>query len=414
MTGGKDILLVSYYFPPLGMGGVGRPYALAKCLPEHGYRVHVLTVKNIMYPAYDYAPLESLDRDLIYRTGSLDPSRLLYLLGKRKQKQPGYPGITGRLPVYLPDLKRGWNYFAIRRAGRVIKRHKVSTVITTSPPVSSHLIGLKLKLKYGIKWIADFRDFWFPLPIEKAYRQGFTRNYSLRLKDMIVRNADAIVAVNEDIRDYLGRGEVIYNGADESAAEFWKRGFRKEGNSFTIGLLGTFNELVPIEPLLAAVRRIIDAEKEGGRKIYLKHAGQSDNSMRAQIKKYDLIDRVELMGYLPKEEAMVSLAPCNVLYLALKNTAPYHILPGRTFELMMSGKPIVGLVPHDSAVGRLLREYPAGIVIDDMSIDRLAEVIIAIMNEQVSSNVLIDANLAYKYSSRRMADDYASLIGGLV
>ena len=63
MTPEKDILLLSYYFPPLGMGGVGRPYALYRHLPECGYNVIVLTVKDVLYPAYDYSMLDDEDEE---------------------------------------------------------------------------------------------------------------------------------------------------------------------------------------------------------------------------------------------------------------------------------------------------------------------------------------------------------------
>jgi len=74
----KTVLLVAYYFPPMGMGGVGRPYALFRYLPDYGYNVIVLTVKDILYPQYDYSLLNEGDKSCIYRTGSLDPARLLY------------------------------------------------------------------------------------------------------------------------------------------------------------------------------------------------------------------------------------------------------------------------------------------------------------------------------------------------
>lgn len=396
------------------MGGAGRPYALAKYLPSHGYRVHVVTVKDIVYPGYDYSPLDNLNRERIYRTGSFDPARILYLLGMRVQKRSGYPGITGQLPLYLPDLKRGWNYFAYRKARELIERFKIPLVITTSPPPSSHLIGLKLKMRTRVKWIADFRDYWFPLPIEQIYKQGFARNYSIRLKDMIAAKADEIVSVNEDIREYFGRGRVIYNGADEAVAELWHDNRSGNENRFTVGLFGTFNELVPIEPLLAAIGKIIDSGDEGKRKIFIKHTGPSNSSTRELAAKYGLSDRVEFQGYLPKEKAIRSLSACDLFYIALKNMAPYHILPGRMFELFMSGKTIIGMVPRDSAVAKLINEYPGGKVIDNMSVEALADAIVSCLRDPEQLSFSPGSDSRYKYSARRTADHYAGLIKSLI
>ncbi len=413
MADGKNILLISYYFPPLGGGGVGRSSALARYLPEHGYDVHVVTVKDIVYPGYDYTQLEGVGTSRIYRTGSIDPARILYLLGKRNQKRAGFPKITGKLPLYLPDLKRGWNYFAYRKARELIRKFNIDLVITTSPPPSSHLTGLKLKMRDGVKWVADFRDFWFPLPIEKIYRQGFARNYAMRLKDMIVDKADEIVSVNEDIGKYLGRGVTIQNGAEESLTDLW-RNSTGTPDQYCIGLFGTFNELVPVEPLLKAVREISDSGNEGGREIRIKHVGPGNTYIMEAASKYGLGDRISFGGYRLKNDAIKFLADCDLFYLALEDMTPYHILPGRTFELLMSGKPIVGMVPAGSSVDKLLREYPNGHVFNSDSTESLIEAIDECRRDTERSGIKLDPDSIYKYSTRRMVDEYARLIDRLV
>ena len=72
----KSVLIIAYYFPPLGLGGVQRMSKLAKYLPQFGYNVRVLTVKPICYPAYDQTLLEELPSSVeIYRSGSRDPAQ---------------------------------------------------------------------------------------------------------------------------------------------------------------------------------------------------------------------------------------------------------------------------------------------------------------------------------------------------
>lgn len=407
MDDGRNILLVSYYFPPLGMGGVGRPCALARYLPQHGYNVHVVTVKDIVYPNYDDSPLENLDRSKIYRTNSLDPARVLYLAGKRKQRRPGYPSITGKLPLYLPDLKRGWNPFAASKASAIIEKYNIETVITTSPPPSTHLIGLKLKSRFGIKWIADFRDFWFPLPIEKIYRSRKLREYSFRLKDRITSRADGIIAVNEDIRDYYGRGEVICNGADEALYDIWREHDAKT-NEFRIGLYGTFNELIPLEPLLKAIKLLRENCEEANRRIAFRLAGHIDDSLVELIDHYGLRDRVDLLGYLPKEDAIMAMAECNLFYLGVKSVERFHILPGRTFDLMLSGKLIIGLVPSGSAIERKLTEYPQGCAVTNEA-DLFKELEKHYLTPKTDLEPLSKEEL-YRYTSRRLAEEYAEVL----
>ncbi len=214
MPPNRNILLISYYFPPLGMGGVGRSLGLMKHLPKHGYNVTVLTVKDILYPEYDRTLLSGLDEDKIIRTDSCDPSRILYLLGARKKLSFGFSNTSILSLLYYPDLKRGWNPFALRAARKIIKEKDISAVITTSPPPSSHLVGLRLKKETGITWIADFRDIWFSESIDHVYPTDFQRNFAGRQRDRIIAFADEIVTVYSTIRKCLGRGEVIMNGAE--------------------------------------------------------------------------------------------------------------------------------------------------------------------------------------------------------
>ncbi|MCK5739102.1 glycosyl transferase family 1, partial [bacterium] len=69
----KKVLIISYYFPPMGMGGTQRSAKFVKYLPDSGWTPSVLTVKNIRYYAHDPALLADLGDIRIIRTGSLDP-----------------------------------------------------------------------------------------------------------------------------------------------------------------------------------------------------------------------------------------------------------------------------------------------------------------------------------------------------
>ena len=68
-----------------------------------------------------------------------------------------------RLNFFIPDSRIGWNYFAFKKAKKIIKNNKIDYVITTGPPHSSHLIGQKIHNKYKLKWIVDLRDPWSEL-----------------------------------------------------------------------------------------------------------------------------------------------------------------------------------------------------------------------------------------------------------
>jgi len=411
MPDNKNILLISYYFPPLGMGGVKRPYALFKYLPEFGYDVTVVTVKNICYPEYDYSRMESISEDLIHRTGSTDPSRIMYLLGIKRHKNSGAKSkLQSRF--FFPDSKRGWNKFALRKAKRIIKKKKISTILTTSPPLSTHLIGMELKEKYDIPWIADFRDFWFSLPIEKAYMYENQVSAANRIKNQIVNMADEIVSVNNCIKNYLGRGQVIMNGAEIGNIDVNS----KNNDTFVIGVLGTINYLCPIEPLFRAVASLIKNATSIKDKINIVHVGNIDQESKDLVNKYNLRDVVELHGYLPVKQALETIYKSDVLYLAVNQFDNYHILPSRIFDYLVSGLSILGVVSPDSDAALLLKEHPKGKVVGPEAIDEISEHILNLYEQRndLKKHRSVSEELRNKYSTRAMAEKYSKLLDRLI
>ncbi|MCX6828256.1 MAG: glycosyltransferase [candidate division Zixibacteria bacterium] len=408
----RTILLISYYFPPLGMGGVGRPLALYKYLPESGYKVRVLTVKNILYPEYDYSLLEGIDAANVIRTDSFDPARLLYLLGLRNTMALDTSGIRSLSRRRRPDSKRGWHFFALRKAEEIIKREKIDAVITTSPPPSSHLLGLKLKEKFNIRWVADFRDLWFSLPIEQVYAHPADQAYALDLKKMIIERADEVVSVNNDIRRYLGRGEVIMNGADIETARLWEGPKARSDDRLVIGLLGTINYLCPIEPLLKGISALIKADSKWKERLSIIHVGHCAKEAIASISRHGLEDIIRRKGYLPKGEAIKAMADCDLLYLAVEKFGGYNILPGRIFDYLISGKPILGVVAKDSDAAALLHEYPLGTVIPPEKSELIARHLeeMAGRPKIIDRSPKLDEHIKLKYSSITTAKKYAALL----
>src|SRR3990172_4970802 len=164
----RKVLFIAYYFPPLGMGGTQRVAKFAKYLPEFDWQPYIVTVKNIAYYSYDETLIKDIAKVKVIRTGSFDPQRLFYILNKFKKKQASAAGLSPKKRklnqvlnwLLIPDTKILWLPFVLFHAVKIIKRENIKHIITTSPPHSVHLAGFLLKIFFGIKWFADFRDGW--------------------------------------------------------------------------------------------------------------------------------------------------------------------------------------------------------------------------------------------------------------
>ena len=250
----RRVLLICYYFPPLGLGGVGRPLNLFKRLPDYGWECDVLTVKNVAYRAYEPELLDGLDTSRIFRSGSRDPQRLLYLMGVRTVSASA---ISRGKPVsekFFPDSKISWVKPAMRLGGKLCRRRGYDVILSTSPPISSHLVGLELSERYDVPLLADFRDFWTIYKAEDVFDDKDQVRKARRLLEEIRTGAAAVTTVNRSIADYLGGGEVITNGYDPDLAGYWRD--EPDRERFTIGLLGHQHDTRQVEPLFEVLQRV--------------------------------------------------------------------------------------------------------------------------------------------------------------
>jgi len=414
----KKILLVAYFFPPIGMGGVGRSFGLYNHLPKYGYHTSVITVKNIAYQNHDDSLLNGIDKSNIIRTGSLDPSRILYLLGKRGGDAKKGSAFKKSFLTW-PDYKRCWVPFAQKAAENEILKGNCFAIITTSPAPSAHLIGLRLKKKYNIPWIADFRDLWYSLPIEEIYHTKMQEKYALNLKNEIVKSADRVVTVNNSISEYLnaekGKAKIIYNGFDSKYRDNWNPQ-NTTTDKFRIGILGTINELCPIEPLLNAVSLLQNQYPELRDKLNIIHVGQIESNINRLILKYGLQNNVSLKGYMSKGDAISELAVSDLLYFHVKEQKRFQILPGRLFDLLASGKPMIGIAPEKSDASALIEEYKCGICLNNPEPQKIADALYDIYakKQRREKSSLSNGDDSIIYSTERMARKFAELLDQIV
>ena len=213
----KKVLLITYYFPPSGGAGVQRWLKTIKYLPEFGVEPIVLTVDpNVAsYPQVDTALCNEVpDFVKVYRTTTKE----ILSLYKRvsPQKQVPYGGFANepnptllqkisrfiRGNFFLPDPRKGWNKYALAKAKEIIETEAIETIVTTSPPHSTQLIGLELKRQYPhLKWVADLRDPWTDIYYnEDLYPTRLAKKRNLRYECSVLQNADQVITVSEECR----------------------------------------------------------------------------------------------------------------------------------------------------------------------------------------------------------------------
>lgn len=346
------ILLISYFFPPIGMAGAARPFGLFRYLPDFGYRPYVVTVKDIVYPAHDMTMLTAEDEEFISRTESLDPSRILYRLGFRGAHQPNQSGLMSRWAT--PDFKIGWRRFALKEAEQLIERHNIKLIVTTSPPPSIHQIGMLLKKRHGITWVADFRDMWVSRPIEDAYSNQRQRDYSQEALSQYRETADVMIGVNESVANYVGARHIVSNGVDPLTYSAWDSAPNQTDNIFRVGYLGTTDTGQTLKPFIKSLADALHQTGKSAKDAKVVFVGKANATLlRELFANEDMLESLELAGYLPRREAVVNLSSVDVLLATLPDDRLAHVTGSKIFDYLVSGKPVITIAPRESELGKL-------------------------------------------------------------
>ena len=358
----RHLLLIAYYFPPWGMGGVQRPFKLAKYLPEQGWDVTVIAPETGAYHAHDASLLEELPNGVtVHRVPAGFANR-----AKGSIQSGQAAGSSGLLQLVArgiqqwlrwPDDKRGFAKRARKLAGQLAKDTRFDAVLTTSPPPSIHLAGMALARSSGIPWIADFRDPWL-VRRDDWGPSLFHFLYNRRLRKRMLRRANGVLATSDTTANELSRQvkgrrvQTIPNGFDE--ADFANVTSGGGIDPLTIALYGTVSPSIGADQLFGVLGAFHDRYPEI--EFRIRHIGVSTGVDAADLARVcGLSELFETTGYLPHRAAVRELMAADVVALSMPRDPELDgTIPGRTFEVLRSLKPILLCAPRGGALARLL------------------------------------------------------------
>jgi len=374
----KKVLIITYYWPPSGGAGVQRWLKFTKYLPEFGWEPIILTVQpeDASYPLLD-TTLEDEVREGIRVIKT--PSREIY---KLYQKFTGAENIPSagfaneksnsfkhkiakfiRGNFFIPDPRRGWNRYATREAMKILAEEKdIQCIITSSPPHSTQLIGLKLQKRFSIPWLADLRDPWTDIfYYEKLYTTLPAHWLNLMHEKRVLKNADRIIVVGPFLKKMIEKKygvdrkkvQVVVNGFDED--DFSNIPDQEETDS-SLTYVGTLSDQYPIDSLVETFYNLIGENPE----MKFRFVGSvSSNSRKAlsripekNIEYIPHVSHVEAIRYMRQSGALLLIIP--------DHSSGEGILTGKLFEYLASGRPIVGIGPVDGDAASVIRECGAG------------------------------------------------------
>ncbi len=367
----RRVLIVAYYFPPMGLSGVQRVAKFARYLPLFGWQPTVLTVKPGGYFAYDDALLDETLRAGVQvdRTGSIDPTRLFRRGATVSLPKEGSRQLLSAVSQFCfqPDNKIGWYPAAVARGSERLKEG-FDLVFSSAPPYSGHLIAATLARRHGLPLVVDYRDAWVRNP-RHVYPTRVHRWVNEAMERSVHRTASHVTAINETIAAGLGMPTdappppvtVLPQGFDE--ADFNVAPQRFSGEKMTLCYSGVFYDAQTPDVFLKALARQRAERPDVRTRVRAVFVGLVPEASRALAARLELGDDVEYAGYLPHEQVPSYLKGSDVLWMTIGERAGAEgISTGKLYEYMGARKPILALVPEGEAA-RTLRAYEAAEIV---------------------------------------------------
>ena len=380
----KKILLITYYFPPSGGAGVQRWLKTINYLPQAGVETIVLTVDPTVasYPQID----ESLCNDIpsnikVYRTKTREILSLYKKVSPKNEIPYGgfanepNPNLIQQISrfirgnFFLPDPRRGWNKYALAKAKEIIETEAIETIVTTSPPHSTQLIGLELKRLYPhIRWVADLRDPWTDIYYNQdLYPTRWAKKRNLRYERSVLLGADQIITVSEECRCLFAQKANVAEKIAVIPNGFEKKDFINSPTINNIGIITPNSSLLTPNYILSyigvmAPQYDIEPLKklvQGRKDILLRFVGVVNDEIKKEIKSWGV--QTEFVSYVSHKEAVSYMQASDVLLLFLPNVPNNEgILTGKLFEYLAAGNKILLFGPQHGDAMRLINECSAG------------------------------------------------------
>ena len=371
------VLLISFYFPPAGGGGVQRVLKLCKHLPAYGFEVDVLAPTDPRWSALDPALAERIPPETtVHRAAYRGPSfvqtpaaRLAAAAGPRRALVRGQ--LLGRR-LLLPDPEIAWFPDAVRAGLRVVRERSIDAIVTTSPPSSAHVIGAAIARRSGVRFVADFRDSWLANPhrrYDSAAQRG-KRALEERIARAALRRVAAISAVTDAIAAEAASlapsgtpVRVVPNGCDfdDFAGLAYARGERMR-----IVHAGSFFGQRSPRPFLTALAALLTTRPNLREQVEAVFLGELRPEDRVWALGLGLGDALSLPGFAPHEQALRELKAADALLLLIPRAGGrgLSVLSGKVYEYLAAERPVIALVPPEGAAATLLRDTGAAWIAD--------------------------------------------------
>ena len=393
------VLVVAYYFPPMGLSGVQRTLKFVKYFKKYNWAPTVITTGDVAYFAHDeFLKKELADTEvkIIRISGSKDPNSLLSKFGTVKPPSELIRNLFDKISqtLFIPDNKISWSKLAFKKINEILSNEKFDALFITCPPFSAFDIISKIKKEHDIPLFADYRDLWYRSYFS-FYATPFHRLLHKKKEYWALKAADRIIVTNRKIKEnllkvypFLTFEDVVIISHGYDHEDFEKiQAQPKPQNKMVLMYSGIF--MVYNTPIyfLKAFKQLTIERPDIASSIELHFVGILRKENQKLIRKLKLQAFVKDYGYVNHNESIAKIKSADVLWFMVGRRRNIDaILPGKIYEYIGAKKPIIACVP-DGAAKIAVEESGAGFICSPDNIDEIKNTILKVF-ELYKSNSL--------------------------
>ena len=389
----KSIGILAYYWPPAGGSGVQRWLRFSNQLCNLGWDVHVFTFSNPKYPIVDKHNLEivnpkikinkikgfefpqfltkiSSQESVYYHVLSNKNSSLTApFLRYNRLSQGRYFYHMLRELFLFPDARKFLINPTYKFLKKYYKENNLNTLITTGPPHSMHLAGMKLKQDIGINWIADFRDPWSNFFQNKLLNKlESTMKKHIKAENEVLKNCNAAFTTSKSLRSkFLERNSNVFyipSGYEEEIEPL-------NHDKFRILYAGSMKDIQNPNNLWLALHELIKSDEVFKQNVEIILIGNIDRWIINSIEFKKIRDR-KILSYIPKKELDIEISKAELLVVCSVNYPDSNdIVPGKFFHYLAANKNILGISNKGSDLEKIINETKSGMSFDFNNYDDL-------------------------------------------
>jgi glycosyltransferase involved in cell wall biosynthesis len=375
----KNVLFISYFWPPSGKASLHWPLFIIKHLPKHNWKPSVLTVDEDSFSHTDESLLNEVKDVTVIKTAANEPFNLYRKFLGKKSDAPLIASETIslsntdwkhklaiwiRMNMFVPDARIGWTFSAVNGGKKLISSNKPNAIISIGPPHSSHLIGKRLSKKYTIPHIPVLIDPWVDIIYYKEFKRSApTLALDRYFERSTLRSAAQVIFVTQSSRDeYVKKypwiekkSHVLYWGYNEETFELAAKQPMNGNEEIILHAGNIFDYQNPL-----GLWKNIRSEIEKGRNLRLRFVGTVSPEIKNAVSEAGLDPHTDYKGFVPYNEVVQEML--NASYLLVCATEKRHV-PGKIFEYLRSGNRIIAFGDDNNEVNGILQEANAGILL---------------------------------------------------